>query len=107
MIQIDGNSLTLKEIERVLYEYEQVDIGEKAVEGILKARTLVERKLKEGNIVYDLNTGFRKLSETTISNEHVRDLQVNLIRSHACGVGEPFPEPVTRLILLLRANALA
>lgn len=107
MIQIDGNSLTLKEIERVLYEYEQVDIGEKAVEGILKARALVERKLKEGNIVYGLNTGFGKLSETTISNEHVRDLQVNLIRSHACGVGEAFPEPVTRLMLLLRANALA
>ena len=107
MIYIDGNSLSLKEIERVLYKDEQVSISPKADKGIFDARNLVEKKLKEGNIVYGLNTGFGKLSETTISNEHVRDLQVNLIRSHACGVGEPVSEPVTRLMLLLRANALA
>ena len=107
MIHIDGNSLTIKEIEKVLYEDEQVAIPEKAVKGVLEARALVERRLKEGNIVYGLNTGFGKLSETTISNEHVRDLQMNLIRSHACGVGDPFSEPITRLMLLLRANALA
>ncbi|WP_455661333.1 histidine ammonia-lyase [Pradoshia sp.] len=107
MIHIDGNSLTLCEIERVLYDKEQVAVAEEAIKGILDARSLVERKLKEGKIVYGINTGFGKLSETTISNEHVRDLQVNLIRSHACGVGEPFSEPITRLMLLLRANALA
>ena len=107
MIYIDGKSLSLKEIERVLYKGEQVSISQKADKGIFAARNLVEKKLEEGNIVYGLNTGFGKLSETTISNEHVRDLQVNLIRSHACGVGEPVSEPVTRLMLLLRANALA
>lgn len=107
MILIDGKSLTLQDIERVLDHSEQVAICKEAEKGILDARELVERKLAEGKIVYGLNTGFGKLSETTISSDHVRELQINLIRSHACAVGEPFSEPISRLMLLLRANALA
>ena len=57
--------------------------------------------------VYGVNTGFGKMASTRISHGEIRHLQLNLVRSHACGVGAPLSEPVTRAMLALRANALA
>ena len=68
---------------------------------------MVEDILDSDEVVYGINTGFGKLAEVRISPDQLEQLQLNLLRSHACGVGEPFAEDVVRAMLLLRANVLA
>jgi len=71
------------------------------------SRAVVEKLVASGKTAYGINTGFGKLASVRISSEQVRQLQVNLVRSHACGVGAPLSEAETRGMLLLRGNALA
>ncbi len=71
------------------------------------SRAVVERLLAEGATVYGINTGFGKMSDVTIPPDQLVDLQLNLVRSHACGIGESLTEPEIRGMLLLRANVLA
>jgi histidine ammonia-lyase len=71
------------------------------------SRAVVDRVVASGAAAYGINTGFGKLASVRISSEQVRQLQVNLVRSHASGVGPPLTEPETRAMMLLRANALA
>lgn len=106
-IQIDGNSLTFDQIYKVIYQGYSVKISDHAVEHIQRSRTLVEESITNNNVIYGVNTGFGKFSDTVISKMDLADLQINLIRSHACGLGEPFSLEVSRVMLLLRANALA
>lgn len=107
MIQIDGNSLTIKDVVTVSRHYEKVKLADNAVEKIIKSRNFVEKILRENKTVYGINTGFGELANRFISAEDSAKLQENLIRSHAVGVGEPLPEDVARGIMLLRANALS
>lgn len=106
-ILLDGNHLTLKEIQLVLANKATVTIHEKAWENVKNSRAVVEKLIEEKKVIYGVNTGFGKFSDTVISNEDLEHLQINLIRSHACGVGKAFSEDICRLMLLLRANALA
>lgn len=71
------------------------------------SRGVVDACLKDGKPHYGINTGFGSLANTKISDERLEELQYNLVRSHACGVGEPFPEDIVRVMMLLRANVLA
>jgi histidine ammonia-lyase len=71
------------------------------------SRQLIETILESGAAVYGVNTGFGKLSDVRIPGEHLSELQVNLVRSHACGLGRPLPEATVRAMLLMRANVLA
>jgi histidine ammonia-lyase len=86
---------------------EQVLLHEFAISGIKKSRAVVESAIKEGKIVYGVNTGFGDLADVSINKDDLKRLQVNLIRSHSVGVGSPFPREVVRGMMLLRANALA
>ena len=70
-------------------------------------REFLEDRLAGGAVIYGLNTGFGRMAETRIPSEDLGRLQVNLVRSHAAGVGDPLPEPEVRALMLLRANALA
>jgi histidine ammonia-lyase len=106
MVMLSGQNLTLKEVKKVILNKEKVNASPKSMEAVQKSRDAVDRIVSEQKVVYGINTGFGKFSDVVIDKEHVRDLQLNLIRSHACGVGEPFPEIVSRAMLLLRANAL-
>ena len=106
-VQIDGNSLTYEQIHQVIYEGYSVKISDHALENIKRSRALVEDSITNNKVIYGVNTGFGKFSDTVISKEDLADLQINLIRSHACGLGEPFPIEVSQVMLLLRANALA
>jgi histidine ammonia-lyase len=106
MITLTGNSLTLEEVKRVLFNREGVNAAPNSMDAVKKSREAVEKIVAQQKIVYGINTGFGKFSDVRIGEAHVRDLQLNLIRSHACGVGEPFPEMVSKAMLLLRANAL-
>lgn len=103
---LTGQSLTLEQMKEVLYRKQKVHASEKSMEAVQKSREAVERIVADRKVVYGINTGFGKFSDVRIDKENVQDLQLNLIRSHACGVGEPFPEVVSKAMVLLRANAL-
>ncbi|VEF46297.1 histidine ammonia-lyase [Bacillus freudenreichii] len=106
MITLDGRSLTFSEMRKFLFEREKVGFTEESMALVQKSREAVEKIVAEEKVVYGINTGFGKFSDVLIGKEDVEELQLNLIRSHACGVGEPFPEIVSRAMVLLRANAL-
>jgi len=72
-----------------------------------KSREVVEAIVEDGKTVYGINTGFGKLADVHVPPDELQDLQLNLVRSHACGVGEPLGAPETRALMLLRANVLA
>ena len=106
MITLTGNSLTLKEVEAVLYGSEEIEIAPESWGKVDASRRVVETIVAEERLVYGITTGFGKFSDVLIKSEYVEELQLNLIHSHACGVGEKFPEMVSRAMLLLRANTL-
>jgi histidine ammonia-lyase len=104
---LDGQQLSLGELEAVCAGGARVEIGEAARERMTASRALVEEIVAEGQTVYGVNTGFGKLSDVRITNDHLAQLQVNLVRSHAGGMGKPMSEAEVRAMLLLRANVLA
>jgi len=107
MIEIDGEHLSIDDVVSVARGMEKVSISEKALERIEESRRKVEKVLKEGKVVYGINTGFGELSSVCISDKEIEKLQENLIRSHACGTGDELPEEVVRAMILLRINSLA
>ncbi len=107
VVLLDGDHLTLEEVRAVAVDNVPVEISPDAVTKIQTSRRYVERLVEEDAIVYGVTTGFGKFSNVKIEHDDVLALQENLIMSHQSGVGEPFPEDVTRAIMLLRANTLA
>src|SRR5580704_12029906 len=112
-IQLDGNSLTFIHVYAVSRTAPapqppaRVELAASARERMLASRAVVERVIASGGTAYGVNTGFGELAEVRISTEQVRQLQLNLVRSHCCGVGAPLSETETRAMMLLRANTLA
>ena len=107
MLQIDGQSLTIQQIADVAARREHVSLSATARERVERARRVVEQIVAEGRTVYGVNTGFGKLSDVSIERSDLRQLQLNLVRSHSCGLGEPLSDEEARAMLLLRANVLA
>jgi len=107
MITLDGQTLTLAQLAAVARAGEEVRLDEAARARIVASREVIERILSEGRTVYGVNTGFGKLADVHISPAHIKELQINLLRSHSCGVGEPLSEAETRAMICLRANVLA
>lgn len=107
MLEIDGQPFSLQQIARVAKGAEHVTLADAARSRIEASRRCIEKILAEGRVVYGVNTGFGKLSDYSIAPEELRVLQLNLVRSHACGVGNSLSEAETRAMLLLRANVLA
>src|ERR1700739_3593334 len=106
-IVLTGNDLTFAQLHAVALEHEPVSLSPDAVARMSASRAVVDKLLAEGQTAYGINTGFGKLASVRISSEQVRQLQINLVRSHACGVGPALSETETRAMILLRANALA
>jgi histidine ammonia-lyase len=106
-IALTGNDLTFEQLYGVALRADAVGLTPAAMERMKASRAVVDRVVAKGTAAYGINTGFGKLASVRISPEQVRQLQVNLVRSHACGVGAPLSETETRAMMLLRANALA
>jgi histidine ammonia-lyase len=106
-LPIDGNTLTLAALSEVVHGRRLVELGAEARKGVRKARAVVEKLLRGKNVAYGVNTGVGQLSDVRIPPGQIRQLQINLIRSHCAGVGEPLSEHETRALMLLRANSLA
>jgi histidine ammonia-lyase len=107
VLELDGRSLTLAEVEAVSRGEARVRLSERAVEQMARSRALVLDRVASGQVVYGVTTGFGRLAEVAISPEDQAELQRNLIRSHAAGTGALLPPEAVRVLLLLRANALA
>ena len=107
MLELSGQRLSLKQIADVAAGREQVMLSAAARARCDASRSVVERIVAEGQTVYGVNTGFGKLSDVRIEAGELRDLQLNLVRSHACGLGVPLSDVEARAMLLLRANVLA
>src|SRR5271156_5486125 len=106
-IQIDGEHLDLAQLYRVVFDGAKVELAPQARARMLASRAVIERLIASDRAVYGVNTGFGKMASVRISREQIGELQVNLVRSHACGVGAALSEHETRAMLLLRANAIA
>lgn len=107
MLQISGQSLTIQQIADVAARRERVALAAEARERAERSRLVVEQIVAQGRTVYGVNTGFGKLSDVSIDQSDLRQLQLNLVRSHSCGLGDPLSEEEARAMLLLRANVLA
>ena len=106
-VVLTGNDLTFDQLHAVALHHDSVSLHSSAIEGMNASRAVVENLVASGATAYGINTGFGKLASVRISAEQVAQLQINLVRSHACGVGDPLTESETRAMMLLRANALA
>jgi len=106
-LHINGNDLTLEAVREVAVERRPVLLSPDAREAVDLARAVVEEIVASNKVAYAITTGVGKLSDVRIVGEQIRELQVNLVRSHAAGVGEPLSVAETRAMMLLRANSLA
>ena len=106
-LHINGNDLTLEAVREVAVEKRPVLLAPDAREAVNRARAVVDALVASNKISYAITTGVGKLSDVHIVGDQVRELQVNLVRSHAVGVGEPLAIADTRAMMLLRANSLA
>ncbi|HJS42720.1 MAG TPA: histidine ammonia-lyase [Gemmatimonadales bacterium] len=105
-VTLDGHSLSIADVVAVARQNAPVTIDGKALDAVTKSRRAVEAAVERGQTVYGVNTGFGKLAHVRIPPAQARQLQLNLIRSHASGVGEPLAPDVVRAMMLLRANVL-
>jgi histidine ammonia-lyase len=106
-LHINGNDLTLSDLKDVVYSRRPVLLEPEAREKVEGAREVVEDLLDNDQLAYAITTGVGKLSDVRINAEQNREMQVNLLRSHAAGLGEPLSEAETRAMILTRANSLA
>ncbi len=104
---LDGRSLCVEDYLEVVYQRRPAGLAPDARANMLASRAVIERMLESGAAVYGVTTGFGQLSERRIHGAEIRELQVNLLRSHACGVGAPLDPAESRGMVLLRANVLA
>ena len=105
-IAINGENLTIDDVIQVSRFGQKVELSDDAIEKVKKSRKVIEDAIKDGRTVYGVNTGFGELASVSIGPDDLAKLQVNLIRSHSVGVGEPFSIEIVRGMMLLRANAL-
>jgi histidine ammonia-lyase len=105
-MELRGRPLSLTEIAAVALTGQKVQVAPEAHEGISASRKVVEDIIARDEVVYGITTGFGKLADVRVPRGELHDLQLNLVRSHACGIGSPLSEPEVRAMLLLRANVL-
>ena len=105
-MELNGQALTLEEIAAVAVRDEHVGISPSARLRTAASRKVIEQIVTRDTVVYGVNTGFGKLSDVRVPHDELRQLQLNLVRSHACGIGQPLSEPEVRAMMLLRANVL-
>ncbi len=106
-MELSGRQISLEEIAAVAYGDSQISISESVRPRVQASRKIIEDIVARDTVVYGVNTGFGKLAEVQIRHHDLRALQLNLVRSHASGVGRPLSEPEVRAMILLRANVLA
>ena len=106
-LEIDGTRLTLAQLRSFESRRPRVKLAPAARRRMQASRDAVQRAIDRGDVSYGINTGFGAFANKVIPAQKTRKLQLNLIRSHACGTGRPLPDAIVRRMLLLKANSLA
>ncbi|MGA7383023.1 MAG: histidine ammonia-lyase [Terriglobales bacterium] len=106
-LHINGNDLTLEAVREVAFEHCPVLLDPDARTAVQRARAVVDTLIAHNQVSYAITTGVGKLSDVHIAGEQIREMQVNLVRSHSVGVGEPLSPAEVRAMMLLRANSLS
>ena len=106
-MEISGLQISLAQLNAVATGNERVELTDESRDRMRKSRAVVEKILEQGEVIYGISTGFGKLSDVKIEPEALRQLQLNLVRSHSCGIGQPLSIPEVRAMIFLRANVLA
>ena len=106
-LEIDGNSLKIEDIINITDNSIKVILPDRAKEKMSESRKIIENIIENNDVVYGVNTGFGSLSSVSIENNSLEDLQANLIRSHACGVGDEMEPEHVLMMMLIRANSIA
>ncbi len=106
-LTIDGGPLLPDQVVAVAHRKARAVAAADLVERLAPAREVVDRAVDSGEVIYGITTGFGALAGTPIGREETETLQLNLLRSHATGVGQPLPDELVRAMLLLRARTLA
>ena len=106
-LHINGNDLTLENVREVAVGGRAVLLAPDAREAVDRARAVVDALVASNQVSYAITTGVGKLSDVRIAGDQIRELQANLVRSHAVGVGDPLSAAEVRAMMLLRANSLA
>jgi len=104
---VDGETLTIEKVVGVARMGARAELSEDARGKMCYSRGLIERMIKDGSTIYGVNTGVGDLVSSRIPKKDIKAMQINLLRSHACGVGEPYPDEVSRAMMLIRANSFA
>ncbi len=105
-IHLDGHSLTIPDVVAVARGHARVAVDPKAWQAVAASRKVVDGLVARGEVAYGITTGFGEFAHVTIEPAQVRDLQRNLLMSHAVGVGEPLARDIVRAMMLIRANTL-
>ncbi len=107
MLLLDGESLTIEDVGRIAIDQDEVSISPQALRKIERSRAVVERLAASERPIYAVNTGVGQLADVRISPDDLEQLQRNVVRSHAAGVGTPLETAEVRAMMLIRANVLA
>lgn len=105
-LQLTGEGLTIEDIRQFLSQQDTVEISDEARQRVKESRQVVERIISNEETIYGITTGFGLFSDVLIDQNKYNDLQVNLLRSHACGVGRPFAQEVALVMMVLRLNTM-
>jgi histidine ammonia-lyase len=106
-VEIAGRPISLAQLNAVAFGNEPIELTNESRQRIHRSRDVIEKILERGEVIYGISTGFGKLSDVKIEPAALRQLQLNLVRSHACGVGKSLGTPEVRAMMFLRANVLA
>ena len=106
-IRLGMDGMTLEDLISITREGANVELTKKSAKRIIDTRKLVEKWVQEERIIYGITTGFGALSDVTISNKDTRQLQKNILMSHAAGVGKTLGKETVRAIIALRIKDLA
>src|SRR5438093_3685 len=107
MILLDGSSLTIEQLLAIADRGERVALSDAARDRVRRSRAVVDRRARGAEPAYGINTGFGSFAEVAIAPDALEALQLNLLRSHAAGLGDPLPPRTVRATIALRANVLA
>jgi histidine ammonia-lyase len=105
---ISSSVVSIEALYEIIFEEKKIALSEEATSNISKCRAYLDKRmLKDEDPIYGINTGFGSLCHVKISNENLSKLQENLVKSHACGMGDEVPKPIVKLMLLLKIQSLS
>ena len=106
IVTLDGLTLSSRDVYDVAFGLASVEIAQQSMMKVQLARDVVDRIVGGNETVYGINTGFGSLVNTKVSQDDVEQLQINLIRSHATGLGPNLPTEIVRAMMCVRLNSL-